>query len=99
MPIFNFLASLCSWPGWFESGFVGNPEGRFFRDEAHFMLLHFILSPSSAMGGAVILVSLNVIKLYITKLYSLSSKKSLNHVPFTISILSCIQYFLNFRNS
>ena len=23
---FNFLASLCSWAGWFESGFVGNPK-------------------------------------------------------------------------
>ena len=23
---FNFLASLCSWGGWFESRFVGNPE-------------------------------------------------------------------------
>ena len=26
---FNFLASLCSWAGWFESQFVGNPEARF----------------------------------------------------------------------
>ena len=25
----NFLASLCSWAGWFESHFVGNPEDRF----------------------------------------------------------------------
>ena len=32
---FNFLASLCSWAGWFESRFVGNPEDRFCRDEAH----------------------------------------------------------------
>ena len=28
---FNFLASLCSWAGWFESHFVGNPEDRFSR--------------------------------------------------------------------
>ena len=34
MRIFNFLASLCSWAGWFESGFVGNSEDRFSRDEA-----------------------------------------------------------------
>ena len=26
---FNFLASLCSWAGWFESRFDGNPEDRF----------------------------------------------------------------------
>ena len=32
---FNFLASLCSWAGWFESRYVGNPEDRFCRDEAH----------------------------------------------------------------
>ena len=31
---FIFLASLCSWAGWFESLFVGNPEDRFSRDEA-----------------------------------------------------------------
>ena len=34
---FNFLASLCSWGDWFESPFVGNPEDRFCRDEAHIM--------------------------------------------------------------
>ena len=32
--IFNFLASLCSWAGWFESGFFGNPEDKFSHDEA-----------------------------------------------------------------
>ena len=32
---FIFLASLCSWAGLFESHFVGNPEDRFSRDEAH----------------------------------------------------------------
>ena len=32
---FNFLASLCSWAGWFESHFVGNPEDRFSRSGAH----------------------------------------------------------------
>ena len=35
MPIFNFLASLSSWAGLFESGFVGNPKDRFSRDKAH----------------------------------------------------------------
>ena len=32
---FNFLASLCSWGDWFETCYVGNPEDRFSRDEAH----------------------------------------------------------------
>ena len=31
----NFLASLCSWGDWFETRFVGHPEDRFSRDEAH----------------------------------------------------------------
>ena len=31
---FNFLDSLCSWAGWFEPHFCGNPEDRFFRGEA-----------------------------------------------------------------
>ena len=31
---FIFLASLCSWAGWFESHLVGNPKDRFCRDEA-----------------------------------------------------------------
>ena len=31
---FNYLASLLSKGDWFESHFVGNPEGRFCRDEA-----------------------------------------------------------------
>ena len=31
---FVFLVSLCSWAGWFESHFVGNPEDRFCRNEA-----------------------------------------------------------------
>ena len=30
---FNFLASLCSQAGWFESHFVGNPEDRCTHDE------------------------------------------------------------------
>ena len=34
MRIFTFLASLCSWAGWFESDFVSSPEDRFSRDEA-----------------------------------------------------------------
>ena len=28
MPILNLLASVCSWAGWFESGFVRYPEDR-----------------------------------------------------------------------
>ena len=32
---FNILASLCSWGDWFETRFVGNPENRFCRVEAH----------------------------------------------------------------
>ena len=39
--IFNFLASLCSRAGWFESGFVRNPEDRFSRDEAHTCPSHY----------------------------------------------------------
>ena len=35
---FNFVASLCSLGDWFESHFVGNPEDRFCRNKAHFML-------------------------------------------------------------
>ena len=35
---FNFLASLCSWGIWFETRYVGNPEDRFSRDEAHMTL-------------------------------------------------------------
>ena len=31
---FNFLASPCSWAGWFESHLVGNPEDRFCQDKA-----------------------------------------------------------------
>ena len=34
-PGLNFLASLWSWADWFESHFVGNPEGWFCRVEAH----------------------------------------------------------------
>ena len=34
----NFLASLCSWEDWFETRFVGNPENRFCRDEAHLFM-------------------------------------------------------------
>ena len=31
----SFLASLCSWAGWFESCYVGNPEDRYSRVAAH----------------------------------------------------------------
>ena len=44
MRIFNFLASLCSWAGWFESGFVGNPEDRLSRNEAHIVMSDFFFS-------------------------------------------------------
>ena len=33
---FNFLACLCSWGDWYETGFVGHPEDRLSRDEAHY---------------------------------------------------------------
>ena len=32
---FNFLTSLSSWGDCFETRFVGNPEDRFSRDDAH----------------------------------------------------------------
>ena len=48
MHISNFLASLCSWAGWFESGFVGNPEDRFSRDEVHISYSTAILFSCSA---------------------------------------------------
>ena len=32
---FNFLASLCSWTGWFEYDLVGNTEDRLSRNAAH----------------------------------------------------------------
>ena len=35
---FNFLASLWSWRDWFGTRFVGNPEDRFSRVEAHITL-------------------------------------------------------------
>ena len=38
---FNFLASLCNWGDWFETHFVGHPEDRFFRDEAHMINIIF----------------------------------------------------------
>ena len=38
MRIFNFLASLFSWAGWFESHFVGNPKDKFSCDKSH---IHF----------------------------------------------------------
>ena len=35
---FIFLASICSWAGWFESHFLGQPEDRFCRNEAQISL-------------------------------------------------------------
>ena len=32
---FNFLATLCSWAGWFESHFIGDPKDRFSSVTAH----------------------------------------------------------------
>ena len=37
---FNFLPSLCSWADWFVSRFVGYPEDRLCRDEAHMYLVN-----------------------------------------------------------
>ena len=34
-----FLASFCSWAGWFESHFVGSPEDRFSRTVAHILVM------------------------------------------------------------
>ena len=34
----NFLASLSGWGDWFESRFVGNPQDRFSRVEAHIII-------------------------------------------------------------
>ena len=42
---FNFLASLCSWEDWFESRFEGNPEDRFCRKKAYYLLLFYKLNP------------------------------------------------------
>ena len=33
--ISNFLASLCSWEGFFEHDLIGNPKDRFSDDEPH----------------------------------------------------------------
>ena len=38
---FNFLTSLCNWGDKFETRFVGNPEDRFSRVEAHIILCLF----------------------------------------------------------
>ena len=38
---FNFLASHCSWGDWFETHFVGYPEDRFCRNEAHLSRYYF----------------------------------------------------------
>ena len=37
---FQFLASLCSWAGWFKSHMVGNPEDRFSRVTAHLKVIN-----------------------------------------------------------
>ena len=37
---FIFLASLCSWAGWFEYHLVGNPEDMISRDKAHMVVIH-----------------------------------------------------------
>ena len=45
------LASLSSWAGQFESYLVGNPEDRFYRDEAHLQVLFCaVLSKISHSG-------------------------------------------------
>ena len=52
MRIFNFLASLCSWAGWFETRFDGNLEDRFSRDEAQFIWF-FTVCQSIRLGVSV----------------------------------------------
>ena len=47
IPIFS--ASLCSWGYWFESHFVGNPEDRFSRGEAHLIMLYLLPKTSKAI--------------------------------------------------
>ena len=42
---FNFLASICSWTGWFESPFIGNPKDRLSRVEAHILRSSTFLAP------------------------------------------------------
>ena len=35
---FNFLANLCGWGDWFDSGFVGNPEDKLCYNKAHIVV-------------------------------------------------------------
>ena len=67
MRILNFLASLCSWAGWFESGFVGNSEDRFSRDEAK------LISPE-----LLVIILINLLSLAI---WMASQTKCYNHIP------------------
>ena len=67
MRIFNFLASLCSWAGWVESGFVGSTEDRFSRDEAQ------LISPKLLVIILMNLLSLAILMAWQTKCY--------NHIP------------------
>ena len=49
---FHFLASLCSWAGWFESQFIRNPD-RFSHVMAHVILICHILSCDTNHLGMV----------------------------------------------
>ena len=53
---FNVLASLCSWAGWFESHYVGNPEDRFSPDAAHIIIIedtHFLIPAASSSDQSI----------------------------------------------
>ena len=67
MRIFNFLSSHSSWPGWFESGFVGNPEDQFSGDEAQ------LISPELLV---IILINLLHLAIWMT-----CQTKCYNHKP------------------
>ena len=67
MRIFNILASLCSWAGWFESDFVGSPEDRFSRDEAQ------LIAPE-----LLVIILINLLSLAI---WMACQTKCCNHIP------------------
>ena len=57
----NFIASLCSWGDWFESRFVGNPEVRFCRNEAHLVwtIINFYTLCVASSEGSVPTAQIN----------------------------------------
>ena len=50
---FTFLASLCSWIGWFGHDLVGNPEDRFSRVATHIVstIRDLIIAQSCTLKG------------------------------------------------